>query len=152
MIAPAIAIVFIGLLAGIYAGDRAGGYYCRAEMDPAYLVRSQQIVHLRFVRFMPILVLGALLAAVAWLILIRSRWQTPEFWLVALSVAGVALIAGLTRAINVPLNKRLMTWSADAPPPDLTALWAPWERVNTFRALAATAVLIFEVSAVTIAS
>jgi uncharacterized membrane protein len=99
---------------------------------------------------MPFLVLTALLAAVTWLLMVRSSWRSPEFWLVALSVCGVALVAAVTRAVNVPLNNALMTWSIAAPPTDFRKLWAPWERVNTIRAFVATAVLVLEATALSL--
>jgi Domain of unknown function (DUF1772) len=86
----------------------------------------------------------ALLTAIAWLLLIRSRWTSVEFWLMVLSACGVMLIVALTRAVNVPLNNRLMTWNIDTPPADLRQMWAPWDRENTIRAFVSTGVLIVE--------
>jgi hypothetical protein len=50
----------------------------------------------------------------------------------------------MTRAISLPLNDQLMTWSIDNPPGDLRTLWAPWERVNVARAYLATGVVVLE--------
>ncbi len=140
----ALAVVCSGLLAGIYIGDRAGAYYARLVLSPSSVVQFQQVVHVHFAKFMPVLVLGALLAGLVWLFTARSQWRSVELWLVAASVCGIALIAVLTRTVNVPLNDQLMTWSIATPPGNLRELWAPWERVNTIRALVATAVLVFE--------
>jgi hypothetical protein len=138
------AIACAGVLAGIYLGYGAGPQYALQAMSASNFVQFQQIVHVHYVTFMPLLVVAALLAAVVWLLMIRSQWRSPEFWLIGLSAAGIALIAILTRAVNVPLNNELMTWSISAPPPDLRTLWAPWESVNTARAILAVAVLILE--------
>jgi len=89
-------------------------------------------------------VLTALLGAIVWLVMVRSQWRSVEFWLIALSVSGIALIAVVTRVVNVPLNNQLMTWNIAAPPGDVRAIWAPWDRVNTIRTFVAVAVLIFE--------
>ena len=139
-----IAIACAGMQAGIYFGHLAGPQQALHALDPSDFVRFQQIVHVHYVRFMPPLVLGALVSAVAWLVLLRRSWRSTEFWLVAASTVAIALIAGLTRAINVPLNEALMTWSIAAPPPDLRQIWAPWEQVNTARAWLAIGALVLE--------
>ena len=139
-----LAVVCSGLLAGIYFGDRAGAYYARAELSASSVVQFQQVVHVHYARFRPALVLVALLAGLVWLFTVRSQRRSPEFWLIGGSVCGIVMIAVLTRTVNVPLNDQLMTWSITTPPDNLKELWAPWERVNTIRAVVATAVLVFE--------
>lgn len=139
-----IAIACVGVLAGIYFGYAAGPQYALQAVSASSFVQFQQVVHVHYVTFMPILVMSALLAAVAWLITIRAQWRSLEFGLIALSAVGIALIAILTRAVNVPLNNALMTWSIATPPADLRTLWEPWERVNTARAYLAVGVLVLE--------
>jgi uncharacterized membrane protein len=139
-----VAIACAGLLAGIYPGDRAGAHYARPELDPSSFVRFQQVVHVHYAKFMPPLVLIALLTALAWLVTVRPQWRSAELWLVAASVCGIALVAALTRAVNVPLNNELMTWNVAAPPSNLKEIWAPWARVNTTRAIVTTVVLVLE--------
>lgn len=147
-----VAIGCAGLLAGIYFGDRAGAYYARAELSASSVVQFQQIVHVRYVRFMPPLVIGALLTALGWLFMVRSQRESPQFWLIALSAGGILLIGVLTRLVSVPLNNALMTWSIAAPPANLQELWAPWEMVNTIRAFVATGVLLLEAVALSLAA
>jgi uncharacterized membrane protein len=74
--------------------------------------------------------------------MVKSRPKTPEFGLVAAAVGGLLIIGGITRAVNVPLNDQLMTWSFAAPPPNIRETWAAWERANTMRAAVAVGVLI----------
>ena len=143
-----VAIACAGVLAGIYFGYRAGPHYAMQALDASHFVQFQQIVHVHYVRFMPPLVLGALISAIVWLVLLRKAWRSAEFWLVAASAVAIAVIAGLTRAINVPLNNALMTWSIAAPPPDLRQIWAPWEQVNTARAWLAIGAVVLEALAV----
>lgn len=143
-IVQVIAVVCAGLLAGIYFAHRAGPYYALQKLSPSSFVQFQQVVHRHYVRFMPPLILTALLAALAWLLMLRSYWTSTEFWLIAASAAGIALIAAMTRAVNVPLNNELMTWNIAAPPDNLTAIWVPWDRVNTIRTVIAIGVLILE--------
>jgi uncharacterized membrane protein len=139
-----VAIACAGMLAGIYFGHLAGPQYALHALDASAFVQFQQVVHVHYVRFMPPLVLGALIGALVWLVTLRRAWRSPEFWLVAVSAVAIAIIAGLTRAINVPLNNALMTWNVAAPPPDLRQIWAPWEQVNTARAWLAIGALLLE--------
>ena len=99
---------------------------------------------------MPSLVMIALLSSVLWLVMIRSQWRTAEFWFVAISACGILVIAAATRAINVPLNNQLMTWSVASPPTNLREIWAPWDRVNTLRSILATGALVLEALALSL--
>jgi len=139
-----VAIACAGVLAGIYAGYGAGPQHALQALSASSFVQFQQIVHVHYVKFMPPLVLAALLAAIVWLALIRAQWRSVEFWLIVVSACGMASIAIMTRAISLPLNDQLMTWSIDDPPGDLRTLWAPWERVNVARAYLATGVVVLE--------
>jgi uncharacterized membrane protein len=150
MIVRIVAVVCAGLLAGIFLGHRAGAYYALQKVSPSSFVQFQQVVHAHFVRFMPPLVLTALMTALAWLVMVRSRWTSAEFWLIAASTCGIALIAAMTRVVNVPLNNRLMTWDIAAPPNNLREIWAPWDRVNTIRTFVAAGALIFEAVALSL--
>jgi uncharacterized membrane protein len=132
-----ITVVCTGLFAGILLGDRAGATYARPQLSPSSFVQFQQIVHLHFVRLMPPLIVASILAGLIWLLSIRARWRDAEFWLVAAATGAVVLCAVLTRAVNVPVNEQLMTWSIETPPGNVRELWAPWERVHTIRTIAA---------------
>jgi uncharacterized membrane protein len=145
-----VAVVCTGLLAGIFVGHRAGPQTALQKISASSFVQFQQAVHVRFVRFMPPLLLTALVTALGWLLMVRSQWMSVEFWLIAASTCGIALIAAMTRAVNVPLNNKLMTWNVAAPPENLREIWAPWDRVNTIRALVATGVLVLEAVALSL--
>ena len=147
-----VAVVCAGLLAGIYFGYRTGDYYALQKLSASNFVQFQQVMHMHFARFMPPLVLTTLLAALAWLVMVRSQWTSAEFWLIAASTCGIVLIAAMTRAVNVPLNNQLMTWDIAAPPSNLREIWAPWDRVNTIRMFVAVVVLILETLALSIRS
>ena len=142
-----VAVVSVGLLAGIFLGYRAGVHYAIPELSASSFVQLQRVIHVHYVRFMPPLVLTALLSSVLWLLMIRSQWRTAEFWLVAISACGILVSAAATRAVNIPLNNQLMTWSVASPPTNLREIWAPWERVNTLRSVLATGALVLEVVA-----
>ena len=145
-----VAVVSAGLLAGIFLGYRAGVQYALPELSASSFVQLQKIIHVHYVRFMPPLVLTALLSSVLWLAMIRSQWRTMEFWFVAIAACGILAIAAATRAINVPLNNQLMTWDTASPPANLLELWAPWDRVNTLRSVLATGALILEAAALSL--
>jgi len=145
-----VAVVSTGLLAGIFLGHRAGVQYALPELSASSFVQLQQIIHVHYVRFMPPLVLTALLSSVLWLVMVRSQWRTAEFWLVAISSCGILVIAAATRAVNVPLNNQLMTWSVVSPPTNLREVWAPWDRVNSLRSVLATGALVLEAMALSL--
>jgi len=145
-----VAVVAVGLLAGIFLGYRTGVQYALPELSASSFVQLQKIIHVHYVRFMPPLVLTALLSSVVWLVLIRSQWRNAEFWLVAIAASGILVIAAATRAVNVPLNNQLMTWNVAAPPTNLRELWAPWDRVNTLRSILATGALVLEAVAMSL--
>ncbi len=145
-----LAVASVGLLAGIFLGYRTGVQYAVPELSASSFVQLQQIIHMHYVRFMPALVLTALLSSVLWLVMVRSQWRTVEFWFVAVSALGILVIAAATRAVNVPLNDQLMTWSVESPPPNLREVWAPWDRVNTLRSVLATGALVLEAVALSL--
>lgn len=128
----AIAVVCGGLLAGIFLGYLASSP-ARGALSASSFVQHQQLVHVYYARIMPPLILAAALAGLTWLLLVRSQWRGADFWLIAAFTGGIVFIGVLTRAVNVPLNDQLMTWSIAAPPTNLRELWAPWERSHTIR-------------------
>jgi len=145
-----LAVVSVGLLAGIFLGYRMGVQYATPELSAPSFVQLQQIIHVHYVKFMPFLVLTALVSSVLWLVMIRSQWRTMEFWLVAIAACGILVIAVMTRTVNVPLNDQLMTWSVASPPTNLRDIWAPWDRVNTLRSVLATGALVLEAVALSL--
>jgi uncharacterized membrane protein len=121
--ARVVAVVCAGVQAGIFFGYRAGDYYALRNLSASTFVQFHQGLHVHFVKLMPPLMLTALLASLGWLVMLRSRWTSAEFWLLAASTCGIALIAVLTRAVNVPRNNQLMTWNIAAPPDDVRPFW-----------------------------
>lgn len=148
-IVKVIAVVCIGLVAGIYL-DYFASTPARAALSASSFVQYQQVVHLYYGKMLPALILTSVLTAATWLLMVKSQWRAAEFWLVAVSCGGILFIVGITRAVNVPLNNQLMTWSIAAPPANLREIWAPWESANTIRAIVAVGVLILEVVALTL--
>jgi len=145
-----VAVTSAGLLAGIFVGHRMGVQYALPVLSASSFVQLQQIIHKHYVQFMPLLVLIALLSSVFWLVMVRSQWRTGEFWLVAISACAILLIGVATRAVNIPLNNQLMTWSVASPPANLQEIWAPWDRVNTLRSVLASGALVLETVALSL--
>ncbi len=145
-----VAVVSVGLIAGIFVGHRTGLHYAVPKLSAASFVQLGQIINAHYVRFMPPLVLTSLVSSVLWLVMIRSHWRTTEFWLVGISACAILALLALTRAVNVPLNNQLMTWTADSPPSNAQQIWEPWERANTLRSILATTALVLETVAVTL--
>jgi uncharacterized membrane protein len=145
-----VALICTGLSAGIFLGHRAGVSLAMPVLNPSSFIQLQQVIHKTFVRMMPVLILGALVGSVAWGILLRSSWRTDEFWLVSGASLAMMCILAMTRAVNIPINKRLMTWNAAAPPSDLIAVWAPWERIHSIRTVLAIFAFAAEVLALSI--
>lgn len=144
-----IAIVFAGLMAGVYLADRASAL-ARATLSASSFVEYQQTVHTTYVKMMPVLVFGAMLGCLGWVFMQRRQWRGAEFWLIAASCVGIGFVIVVTRAVNVPLNNQLMTWNAAAPPSNLRELWASWERVDAIRTIVALGVFVLEAVALTL--
>lgn len=132
-----LAVLAAGLIAGILLGDRMGASFARPALPPSSFVTFQQIQHAHFVRMMPILMGITIVSSAAWLIRIRSRARSTEFVFLGLATLAFVSVAVLTGAVNVPINRELMTWNAAFPPADVMAIWARWERVHTIRTVLA---------------
>jgi len=145
-----VALICTGLSAGIFLGHRAGVSLAMPVLNPSSFIQLQQVIHKTFVRMMPVLILGALVGSVAWGILLRSSGRTDEFWLVSGASVTMMCILAITRAVNIPINRRLMTCDAAAPPSDLSVVWAPWERIHSVRTVLAIVAFAAEVIALSI--
>jgi uncharacterized membrane protein len=150
LIVRIVALICTGLVAGIFLGHRAGVSRAMPVLNPSSFIQLQQVIHKTFARMMPVLILSALLGSVVWGVLLRSRWRTDEFWLVTGASLALMCILAMTRAVNIPINKRLMTWNAAAPPSDLSTVWATWERIHSIRTVLAIVAFAAEVIALSI--
>jgi uncharacterized membrane protein len=150
VIVRVIAIVCTGLAAGVFLGHRAGVSFARPHLSPSGFVQLQQLIHVHFKRMMPILMIAAVVASLTWIIMLRTRWPTVEFWFVTLAAMAMVCAAALTRAVNIPINNQLMTWSIDAPPVDLAERWGPWESVHSIRTVLAIVAFAFQVVALSV--
>ncbi|MFN2633015.1 MAG: anthrone oxygenase family protein, partial [Thermoanaerobaculia bacterium] len=138
------AVLFSGLVAGIFLGDRMGATFARPALSPSSFVTFQQIQHVHFLTMMPILIGAAVVSLAAWLLLIRSRLGSAELLFLALAAAACAAVIVVTRTVNVPINDRLMTWNPASPPADVREIWARWEQTHTVRTVLAAAAFLLE--------
>jgi uncharacterized membrane protein len=146
------ALLSTGLLSGIFLGYRMGPSFALATLPASSFVQFQQVVHVHYVRVMPILQMLAVLSGLGWLLSLLSSAGSLVFVLIALAVVGSICVFGLTLAVNVPINKKLMTWNVSAPPQNVREIWGPWENVNTIRTILAGGVFVLEVLALSLAA
>ena len=140
--ARAIALVSTGLIAGIFLGHRAGVSRASTQLAPGSFIQLQQIIHQIFQRMMPPLVVAAVLGTLTWTVLLRGEGPVIAFWLLvsaSLSLLGAAI---LTRVINIPINRQLMTWDSKAPPREFSEVWGRWERIHSIRTILAVIALV----------
>ncbi len=152
VVVPMISIVGTGLAAGVFLGHKMGISIARHNLTPQSFVQLGQSIHVNFSRVMPVLTIGAVLSTMLWSVLLRGSWRTVHFWLV--SVASIEMVSTviLTRAVNVPINNQLMTWSTATPPANLKELWEPWEKVHTIRTILALSSFVLQVVALAISA
>jgi uncharacterized membrane protein len=124
-----------------------GASFARPALPPSSFVTFQQIQHAHFVRMMPILMGAAILSSAVWLVRVPSRVRSREFVFLALAAVAFVSVSAITGAINVPINRRLMTWDAASPPAGVAATWARWERAHTVRTILAVAGFALALSA-----
>jgi uncharacterized membrane protein len=147
--ARAIALVSTGLIAGIFLGHRAGVSRASTQLAPGSFIQLQQIIHQIFQRMMPPLVVAAVLSTLTWTVLLRADGPLIALWLLVLASLGLLVAAILTRAINIPINRQLMTWSSKAPPREFPVVWGRWERIHSIRTV--LAVIAFVCQTLTLA-
>ena len=127
-----LALVVTGIFAGILFGDWAGASRVRPTLPAGCFIQFQQGLHTHFVKLMPVLIITSILAnaLAAWLTRGSNKVSAACFGIGALAILAVL---AMTRAVNVPINEALMTWSPENPPPDLWQTWARWEWIHTIR-------------------
>ncbi len=148
--AQLIALVSTGLIAGIFLGHRAGVSRASTRLTPGSFIQLQQVIHQIFQRMMPPLVLAAVIGTLTWTVLLRVHGPILAYWLLVPASLSLLVAAGLTRAVNIPINRRLMTWNSDAPPPDFSQLWVRWEHIHSIRTVLSVIALVFQALALTV--
>ena len=145
-----IAVLCSGLFAGILFGDRMGASFVRPALNATSFLQFQRMQHIHFARMMPPLTLASIVGGVGWLVMVRAQWNSFQFWLVALAMGATVFAVALTLAVNIPINKQLMTWNVTAPPDNMREIWSRWEKVHTIRTVLWLGAFALEVVALSI--
>ena len=82
---------------------------------------------------MPIVVIGALLGGIVLAVL--SGLQSPSGRLAVAGALCYVAVLAVSLATNVPMNKRIATWSVQSPPADWAVVRARWIRFHILRTL-----------------
>jgi Anthrone oxygenase len=140
------------LLAGWLAGAESASWALLqpvvARLDATPQIKMQQGMLRTFRRVMPILLpLASILIVLT--VVVAPAGVPRLLWLIA-AVAALVLIA-FTLTINVPINKRTLTWDAENPPDDWRANRKRWHTYQGVRALLLAVWFLCAVGAVTLA-
>jgi hypothetical protein len=142
-----LVVVLSGWLAGAESASWALLQPVVARLDPTPQIRMQQGMLQTFGRVMPILlpVTSVLIVVAA---VLAPNLTARLLWLVALAAAAVLIV--FTLVVNVPINKRTLTWDAEHPPPGWQADRHRWHTYQGLRAGLLIVWFLCAVAAVTI--
>ncbi len=129
-IAQAAAIFGTGIVAGAFVIGRIAVHPAAARLDALpHIVLRQELIR-RLQRFLPPFMLLPIPASIAALTLCRSSVIWP---VEALGCALSLVTAGITVAVNAPLNRRFARWSPDALPSDWQGFVRRWNAAHSIR-------------------
>lgn len=131
-----VAYFFNLLLAGVMVGNEFGGWFV---LHPALHtlplkshVEAEKAVTKGYGRVMPFMMLGAILSCVPVLSMLGDR-KSASFRFTRAGMLSFMAMLGVTFLGNMPINRRVLEVSADAPPPDWLDLRRRWDRFHTAR-------------------
>ena len=125
-------LVLTGWLAGAESASWALVQPVVARLDDTPQIRMQQGMLRTFGRVMPILL--PLTSVLIMLTAVLAPSGVARLLWVIAAVAAVVMIA-FTLTINVPINKRTLTWDAEHPPQGWREDRERWHRYQGIRAL-----------------
>ena len=134
-------LALVALLAGAMFGIWLG--FDPAGLSASTYVEQQQHAIRALNTAMP--VLGAVCIVLTALLAVLAKGDALGRYLLAASVACLLVAGAVTRLGNQPINAVVMTWSAQAPPVDWSALrdrWWHWHVVRTSAGILALSLLI----------
>lgn len=143
-----LVVLLSGWLAGAESASWALLQPVVARLDDTPQIRMQQGMLRTFGRVMPILL--PLTSALIVLTAILAPAGAPQVLWVVAAVAAAVLIA-FTLAVNVPINKRTLTWDAEHPPQGWRADRHRWHTYQGVRAVLLAVWFLCAVAAVTLA-
>lgn len=145
-----VAILFAGLMTGLLFGDWLGPSFARSQMSLSGFVQFQQIIHYNYLKVLPGVSLAALLAPVAWLVLVRRH--RVEFRILLFATLAIAVGFAITFIYNVPVNDVLESWNYNSPPSNARELWQPWESAHVVRTIFWGVGFVLEILALALAA
>jgi hypothetical protein len=126
-----LALVLTSLSMGVHFGTWLTEAPMRETQSGPLFIEVQQGRDRVAARIMPILGNAAIVSVAACVFLVRA---VPGA--LVLSLMGLASIVGdmaVTLICNVPINKKVQSWSIAAPPPEWAELRDRWENYHTIR-------------------
>ena len=129
-----IATLGVGVLAGILIGTGLAEYTAKGLPEISWTLRFQLEDRL-FAKAMPPLMLGTLLALVAACVLGRGGSRV----MLGASVICMLLVLVITVGFELPLNKRIQSWTAGSAPADWTRVRDLWLKRHLLRTISGTA-------------
>ncbi len=131
-IARLINLVLASVLVGNEFGSWAAVHPSLGTLPPKAQVQAEQAVTRRYGTLMPFLMAGTVVSCIPVLSLIRDRRSTA-FRATFAGMGCFLAMLGVTFAGNMPINRRVLGASPDAPPADWQDLRARWDRWHTLR-------------------
>lgn len=144
LVLSVIAVVAVGLVAGLMLGTGMSGSTARSLPEASWVLRFQA-EDLLFAKVMPPIFLSTLVLQIAACMLNHGAAR-GLFGLSALLVLGVLLVTVLR---EVPLNHIFQSWTAGAAPTDWAELRDRWLKNHMIRTVMGVAALIFAVCGLT---
>lgn len=141
-------VLLSGWLAGAESASWALLQPVVARLDDTPQIQMQQGMLRTFGRVMPILL--PLTSVLIVLTAVLAPAGPPRVLWVVAAVAAAALIA-FTLTVNVPINKRTLTWDAEQPPEGWRADRHRWHTYQGVRAVLLAVWFLCAVGAVTLA-
>ena len=124
------------MLAGVLTGNEFGGW---AGTHPALRtlptdahIRAEQAITRRFGALMPSVMTATIVSCIPVLSLIRDR-RAASFRLTLGGMLCYLAMLGVTFVGNMPINRRVLAATAEAPPADWYALRRRWDRWHMLR-------------------
>jgi uncharacterized membrane protein len=142
-----LALLFVALIAGGWMMGTALVVPAQRNLTASEYVAVEQANTSFGKRYYPIVVITSIILLITLLVL--SRGDMRQMWLVGASLVLVVTALGFTGAKIVPLNTRVDTWSVQSPPSDWQQTrdaWHTYHRVRT--ALAVTAFILLSAAIV----
>jgi uncharacterized membrane protein len=138
-VAEFCALMLTGLLAGMHVAGPAGLNRALRSLEIGTYLSIKQALDRTMPTLARPLLLSALAAVAALTVVAATADQTVTCVLGAAALLGLLITLVATLRGDLPINREMAAWEADAPPVDWQRTRARWERFFAVRTIAATA-------------